>query len=171
MTTWRFGTFALAAAGALLLAGCQGDGGAVSVRWRINNLSTGATFDPMMAAANDGSCCSNVIAGGICDSSSIWVVRSVAVVLQDPTTGVPEPGIPPVQFPCEKRESTTAFNLPPGTYAIGLDAAVFDGQGNPAPFVVPPAENRTILKGEVVNLQDIEIGVQPLPSAKGVVTF
>jgi hypothetical protein len=169
MTTWRFCTLALATAA--LVGGCQGNGGAVSVRWRINNLSTGQTFDPMMAQANDGSCCSDVVAGGLCATYSIGVVRSVAVVLQDPITGEPSPGIAPRQFPCDKRESTTAFDLPPCTYAIGLEASVFDGMGNPAPFAVPPPEDRTIVKGEVVNLQDIEIGVQPLPSAKSVVTF
>ena len=31
--------------------------------------------------------------------------------------------------------------------------------------VVPPPEVHTIVRGEVVNLQDIEIGVHPLPSA------
>lgn len=170
MTTWRFCTLAAVALAAVALGGCQGNGGAVSVRWRINNISTGATFDPMMAAANDGSCCSDVVNGGQCASTSIWVVRSVSVVLLDPITGE-STSVAPRQFPCEKRESTTAFDLPPGTYAIGLEAAVFDGTGAAAPFVVPPPETRTIVRGEVVNLQDIEIGVQPLPSAKGVVTF
>ncbi|HXU68520.1 MAG TPA: hypothetical protein VN947_04285 [Polyangia bacterium] len=170
MTTWRFCTIAAVALTAVAVGGCQGNGGAVSVRWRIDNLSTGATFDPMMAAASDGSCCSDVVTGGLCATYSIWVVRSVSVVLQDPTTGQPS-GVAPREFLCEKRESTTEFDLPPGTYAIGLEAKVFDGTGAPAPFVVPPPETRTILRGEVVNLQDIEIGVQPLPSAKSVVTF
>ncbi len=169
MTSWRFCTSALAAL--LLVGGCQGNGGAVSVRWRISNLSTGQTFDPMSAGANDGSCCSDVNGSHMCDPTSIWVVRSVSVVLRDPTTGVPAPGIAPRTFPCDDRESTTAFDLPEGTFAIGLTADVFDGAGNPLASIVPPPEVHTIVRGEVVNLQDIEIGVQPLPSNKSVVRF
>jgi hypothetical protein len=150
---------------ALSLAACQGNGGAVRVRWRISNLSTGETFDPMSTGANDGSCCSDLDPAKQCAVTSIWVVRSVSVTLRDPTTGAPS-GVAPKTFPCDKRESTTAFDLPSGTYAIGLSADVFDGAGNPAPGQVPPPEIRTIVRGEVVNLQDIEIGVQPLPSTK-----
>ncbi len=160
----RFCTLALIA---LPLVGCRGNGGAVSVRWRISNLSTGATFDPMQVAANDGSCCSDVV-NNSCSAISIWVVRSVSVTLRDPSTGEPVPGVGPRTFPCDKRESTTEFDLPAGTYAIGLSADVFDGAGDPAPGVVPPPEVHTIVRGEVVNLQDIEIGVQPLPSGRAV---
>ncbi len=164
----RFCTMAVAA---LALVGCNGSGGAVSVRWRIADLSTGATFDPAGVRANDGSCCSDLDVAGNCQPTSIWVVRSVSVTLRDPSTGVPVSGIAPRQFPCDRRESTTAFDLPAGTYAIGLSADVFDGSGNPAPGVVPPPEVHTIVSGEVVNLQDIQIGVQPLPPGRGVVTF
>ena len=152
---------------ALALVGCQGNGGAVSVRWRIADLSTGQTFDPMQVAAADRTCCSDVVANS-CSPYSIWVVRSVSVTLRDPSTGVPVGGVGPRTFPCELRESTTAFDLPAGTFAIGLSADVFDGMGNPAPAVVPPPEVHTIVRGEVVNLQDIQIGVQPLPSGRPV---
>ena len=156
--TLAFVTFALAA--------CQGNGGAISVRWRIANLSTGETFDPQGGVrANDGSCCSDQEEPRLCSPLSIWVVRSVSVTLRDPSTDEPVAGIAPRQFPCDKRESTTAFDLPAGTYAIGLTADVFDGRGNPAPSVVPPPEVHTIVRGDVVNLQDIQIGVQPLPSS------
>ncbi|HWE27564.1 MAG TPA: hypothetical protein VHB97_06145 [Polyangia bacterium] len=157
----RFCTLALAA---VTLAACNGDGGAVSVRWRIANLSTGETFDPMSARASDGSCCSDHDQARQCLPTSIWVVHSVSVVLRDPSTDEPVAGVAPRTFPCDKRESTTAFDLPAGTFAIGLTADIFDGAGNPAPGVVPPPEVHTIVRGEVVNLQDIEIGVQPLPS-------
>ena len=158
----RFCTLAFAA---LALAACQGNGGAVSVRWRISNLSTGETFDPFNARSNDGSCCSDHDPARNCAVDSIWVVRAVSVVLRDPSSDEPIPGIEPRTFPCEKRESTTAFDLPEGRFAIGLGADVFDGHGNPAPGAVPPPEVHTIVRGEVVNLQDIEIGVQPLPSS------
>jgi hypothetical protein len=161
MRMTRFCTLGFAA---LALAACHGNGGAVSVRWRISNLSTGQTFDPMMAKANDGSCCSDHDVAGECADTSIWVVRSVTVSLRDPSTDAPVAVPEAPTFPCDKRESTTAFDLPAGTYAIGLDVDVFDGHGNPAPGVVPPPEVHTIVRGEVVNLQDIEIGVQPLPS-------
>ncbi len=165
---------------ALALAACSGNGGAVSVRWRISNLSTGQTFDPMSVGSNDHSCCSDRDLAGQCSAISIWVVRSVSVTLRDPSTDVPIAGVAPRTFPCDKRESTTAFDLPPGTYAIGLTADVFDGMGQPAVGVVPPPAVHTIVRGEVVNLQDIEIGVQPLPTrpaavplpgAPGMVTF
>jgi len=150
-----------------LVGGCQGNGGAVSVRWRIANLSTGQTFDPMMVAASDGTCCSDVFANS-CSSISIWVVRSVSVTLRDPSTGLPVAGVEPRTFPCKQRESTTQFDLPVGTFAIGLSADAFDGEGKPVPSVVPPPEVHTIVRGEVVNLQDIQIGVQPLPSGRPV---
>jgi hypothetical protein len=159
---FRLCTLAVAA---LLAAGCHGNGGAVSVRWRIADLSTGETFDPMSTAANDGSCCSDLDEAKQCAFSSIWVVRTVNVTLRDPMTNQPIEGVAPRTFPCEKREDTTAFELPSGTFAIGLTADVFDGAGNPAPGQVPPPEVHTIVRGEVVNLQDIEIGVHPLPSA------
>lgn len=164
----RFCTLALATATSLWVAGCQGNGGAVSVRWRVANLSTGETFDPQSVQANDGSCCSNLDDAHNCQVASIWVVRSVDVTLRDPTTDQPVPSVAPRRFPCDKRESTTAFDLPTGTYAIGLTADVFDGQGKPAPGVVPPPEVHTIVRGEVVNLQDIQIGVQPLPTGSRV---
>jgi len=118
----------------------------------------------MMARTNDGDCCSDVEAGGNCSPAAIWRVHSVSVVLRDPDTGVPTPDVAPPTFPCKQRESTTAFDLPAGTFAIGLTAEAFDGAGNPETAVVPPPEVRTIVRGDVVNLQDIEIGVQPLPS-------
>lgn len=151
---------------ALALAACHGGGGggAISVRWRIGNLSTGETFDPMSAAANDGSCCAELDNSGNCAVTAIWVVRSVSITLRDPSTGEAIAGVASPTFPCKNRESTTAFDLPPGTFAIGVCAAVFDGRGAPAPSAVPPPEVRTIIRGEVVNLQDVEIGVQPLPS-------
>lgn len=156
---------------ALALVGCNGNGGAVSVRWRIADLSTGATFDPGSdVAGNDGSCCSDRDVSGSCPATSTWMVRSVSVTLRDPTTDQPTPGIEPRQFPCDKRESTTAFDLPAGTYAIGLSADAFS-RGQPTLGVVPPPEVHTIVRGEVVNLQDIQIGVQPLPAGREVVTF
>lgn len=152
---------------ALALAACHGNGGAVSVRWRIANLSTGQTFDPYATRDNNGACCSDHDEARNCAVSSIWVVPSVSVILRDPSTDDPIPGIEARTFLCEKRESTTAFDLPAGTFAIGLAVAVTDGMGKPVPAALPPPEVHTIVRGEVVNLQDIEIGVQPLPTGPG----
>lgn len=146
---------------AALAGGCQGSGGAVSVRWRIVNLSTGESFDPGSVKVNSGtgSCCPTV--NYVCTADSPWVVKTVAIVLRDPNTGVHVVDVDP--FPCSAREKTTDFTLPSGTFAIGLDAIVTDGQGRAAPVAIPPPEVRTIIRGDVVNLQVIEIGVQPLP--------
>jgi hypothetical protein len=146
-----------------LAAGCQGPGGAVSVRWRVVDLSTSESFDPSgsEAATNDGSCCRQPHPAGLCDFSAEWVVRDVSITLRDPTTG--ELVLAGEPFKCSTREKTTRFVLPTGTFAIGLDAAVFDGHGAPVPVYLPPPEVRTIVRAEVVNLQIIEVGVHPLP--------
>lgn len=145
----------------LALGGCQGEGGAVSARWRIVDLATGAGFDPRgKVAAHDGSCCLGQLLHA-CTAQSPWIVRTVAITLFDPATGDRLSDIS--QVPCSTRESTTDFVLPTGTFAIGLSPQAVDGAGQPARVAVPPPEVRTIVRGEVVNLQVIEIGVDPLP--------
>jgi hypothetical protein len=156
--TWLFLGVAVLAAG-----GCQGPGGAVSVRWRILDISVGETFDPSgtESATKDGSCCRLPHPKGECAFDAEWVVRDVSITLRDPTTG--ELALASEPFKCTTREKTTAFVLPPGTYAIGLDATVVDGHGMPEPVFLPPPEVRSIVRAEVVNLQIIEIGVHRLP--------
>ena len=152
----------LAFVGAL---GCQGSGGAVSVRWRIVDQSTGDSFDPSDVKASDGACCIfRDSKTGLCLPSNTWEIESVSVNLADATTGAAVPtGLPP--FECSLREKTTAFVLPPGTFAISLGATnvVGDGMNVMAPTALPPPSVRTIIRGEVVNLDVIEIGVDPLP--------
>lgn len=156
----------LVAAGLLALAtvtlgGCQGDGGAVSARWRIVDLSTGEGYDPRgSVAANDGKCCV-VQEAHACSLLNPWIVRTVGITLYDPASGAAVLAVEPK--PCKTRETTTDFVLPVGTFAIGLSADVVDGAGVAAPVQVPPPEVRTIVRGEVVNLQIIEVGVNPLP--------
>jgi hypothetical protein len=152
-------------------AGCQGNGGAISVRWRIVDISTGSAFDPGQIKAPDGSCClcrtssacaTVLTAQGPCENT--WQIESVTVQLADAVTGVPV-GTNLPSFACSDREKTTAFALPPGTFAISLAARnqIGDGMTVAAPVAVPPPVVRTIVKGEVVNLDVIEIGVNPLP--------
>jgi hypothetical protein len=149
-----------------LSAGCQGSGGAVSVRWRIVELSTGEAFDPGSTGlaglvANHGYCCRLRDQNSDCTADNAWVVQTVGIVLSDAATGGFVEDVSP--FNCNSRERTTKFVLPAGSFAIGLEAVVVDGNGARAPVALPPPEVRTILKGEVVNLQVIEIGVHPLP--------
>jgi hypothetical protein len=152
---------------ALAGAGCEGDGGAVSVRWRIVDLSTLESFDPgasppMGVADRDGSCCRlQDPSTGACSPGNPYVVQTVAITLRDPITGATVLDEPPSN--CTARERTTPFTLPAGTFAIGLTATCVDGLGNPAPVALPPPEIRTIVRGAVVNLEVIEVGVHPLP--------
>ncbi len=148
-------------AGAVVLAGCQGSGGAVSVRWRLVDLSTGESFDPAsttFGCGNGACCCLDPMR---CSAINPWTVQTVGLTLRDPDTGSDVLDVAP--FLCTAREKTTPFDLPPGTYAIGLSASVVDASGQAAPYAVPPPEVRTIVRGDVVNLQVIEIGVDPLP--------
>ncbi|MDB4967217.1 MAG: hypothetical protein JWN44_2906 [Myxococcales bacterium] len=150
---------------AVVGGGCQGSGGAVSVRWRVVDLSTGESFDPSgsEASTRDGSCCRLPHPGGLCDFSTEWVVRTVSITLSDPITG--ELVLTNEPFACSKREKTSRFDLPTGTFAVGLTATVVDGHGMPVPVFLPPPEIRTIVRADVVNLQIIEVGVHPLPAS------
>lgn len=157
----RFCSLAVALSVSCVLgAGCQGDGGAVSVRWRLVDLSTGQAWD-----ANDpkitsmGSCCRADLdtKNHTCDASP-WVVNDVFVSLRDPTTGVAMTQTP--RFSCSRRELTSAFDLPTGTWAITLDTDPADAD---PPAVTPAPQVRAIVRGAVVNLNVVEIGVDPLP--------
>jgi hypothetical protein len=166
----RFCTLALVAA---LLAACQAGGGAVSVRWRIVDLTTGDQWDPTDVRAADGSCCyyrdaSNRCCttgdANRCSAVDSWDVQNVRIELADPTTGASVPLTPPLTpIACSQREQTTSFTLPPGTYAVSLSATNVDGSGVKAPVALPAPSVREIIAGGVVNLDVIEIGVNPLP--------
>jgi hypothetical protein len=152
----------LAVVAVTTLVGCGRNGGAVSVRWKIIDLASGDNFTPSARGANDGSCCLDV-QNGECNpgNQTQWVIRTVSVVLSDPNTGAMAVDVG--GFPCRQGEETTKFNLPPGTYAIALEAEVSTVSLRPLPSAVPPPQLHTIVRGEVVNLQEIEIGVNPLP--------
>jgi hypothetical protein len=163
MSTWR-----ICALAALVgsLGGCQGNGGAVSVRWRIIDLSTGEGFDPSANSGANGFCCLQRTQN-VCNADNIWIVQTVGITLTDPVTG--ESPVHRDGFPCSEREVTTPFDLPTGTFAISLTAEIFSGTGMRTPGVLPPPQVDTIVSGDVVNLQVIEISVQPLPVAGAVV--
>jgi hypothetical protein len=131
---------------AILLTACQGNGGAITTQWMLTNLSTGAMFRPSDVAAISGSCCPQRI-GGACDASNPWIVTKVAIAL----AGVDSGPAPPLDcsasatpsalvFDCAAGEHTTNFVVPPGDYAISLQACAFDGNGNAINVAVPSPE-------------------------------
>jgi hypothetical protein len=163
----------------LFAVGCTGNDGAVSARWHIVDLTLGDTYDPKSGdiTDRDGACCPSMhIVNKQCDFTSPWVIRTLHVVLSNASTGeiTRSDG-----FNCGDGEHTTTFTLPPGSWAIGLEVDAVNGNGQQVPSVVPPPEVHTIVKGDIVNLPVIEIGVHPLgtsgrlplPPASPMVTF
>ncbi len=148
------------------LPGCGSEGGAVSVRWRIVDLTTGDQWDPGDVQAANGDCCYyRDTQTNQCTAANAWEIQNdMRIVLADPSTGtvvtLAQP-LPP--FFCSLREKTTAFIVPPGTYAVSLTVTNIDGSGQAAPVALPSPSVREIIAGDVVNLDVIEIGVNPLP--------
>jgi hypothetical protein len=193
---WRQTAACLALVGLTALAcGCAGDGGAVTVRWRIVELETGKIWDPSDSAiaGSEGFCChrppgvracinpSPDMAGadmaggasGVDTSIPNWVVKTVEVQLTDANNPLSDDmsvadmgelittGATTV---CTAGELTTKFNLPTGRFAVSLVANATDRSGRPDLRAITPApEIRDIVAGAVVNLQVIEIAVNPLP--------
>lgn len=141
------------------LGGCLGDGGAVSVRWRIVERETGALHDPRNISDASGACCANGASERPCDTQPGWRITRVRLVFTDPMTGA-ELVVPPVGLDasCSARELTTPFELPEGLYAIALRA--FD-PGAPAVIQAqsPSPELRSVRKAEIVNLDVVELSV------------
>jgi hypothetical protein len=161
----------LSLAALLLLAlqtGCSdGNQGAVSVRWRITDLSTGVTYDPLDRGASDGSgacvCQAGDRAAG-CAASYGWVVHAVRLIVADPESGAPVAVADPyVLFACKSREATTPFHIPPGSWALSLRAynpaapQAGDEGTTPAPVV------RDVRAASITKLDVIQIGVHRPP--------
>jgi hypothetical protein len=141
------------------LAGCLGNGGAVSVRWRIVERETGALHDPRDVADKSGQCCANGGSVASCATQPGWHITRVHLLFTDPTTQTPLANPPAgLDAACNARELTTPFELPEGLYAIALRA--FDPA---APDVIqaqsPSPELRTVKKAEIVNLDVVELSV------------
>jgi hypothetical protein len=149
-------------------AGCQGTGGAVSVRWRIRDLVSGRIWDPDETANRDaetpGVCCP-ISEGGLCTAANAWIVDRVRIVLSDPKTGAEnlDPKLGKYVYPCAVREATTDWELPLGRWALTLQATAHDFAGTPVLAATPAPEVRELTAGGVVNLQVIEVSVDPLP--------
>jgi hypothetical protein len=150
------------------LGGCQGNGGAVSVRWRVRDLRSGTSWDPTDIAARDGDStgvCCPIAPHDICDPHNAWIVDAVKILLSDPTTGEPnkDPRLDPFTYRCAEREATTNWSLPVGRWAVSLSAQAHDFSGKPVQAQTPAPEVRDLTAGGVVNLQVIEVAVDPLP--------
>jgi hypothetical protein len=145
-------------AAALFAAACQGDRGAISVRWHVVDLTSGNSWDPRSVGQADGACS---IGDADLDAPPYsWSILSVQLVLADPVDGTMR-DCSDCNFNCNQREATTSFDLDPGTFAISLTAV----PGPNTQVVTPAPAIRTIKIGEVVNLDVIELGVRPLPLA------
>ena len=149
---------------ASVASGCSGSGGAVSVRWRIAERSTGALHDPRDVADASGTCCAVRDSQLGCAGQPGWHITRVRLELTEilAEEGTEQPlANPPagLDAPCRSRELTTPFELPTGTFAVALKA--FDPA---APDAIeaesPSAEIRTIHRAEIVSLDVVELSVE-----------
>jgi hypothetical protein len=141
------------------LVGCQGPGGAVSVRWRITVKDTGATHDPRDVEGPDGICQAQK---GELDAMGLprWQVHRVQLVLTDPVTGAAvDSEDPSLVVPCTSRERTTPFELPVGSIALSLKAFDPAAPAGAVEGTTPAPTIREIKKAEIVNLDLVEIRV------------
>jgi hypothetical protein len=168
----RLAARARAVAAAVVLAGalggCQGTGGAVSVRWRVRDLRTGMSWDPSTISARFGDvpkACCWINRDGACTPDNAWIVDQVQIHLGDPVTGEPllTDLTDNLKYPCATREATTGWTVPVGRYAVSLSAVAHDYEQHPVQAATPAAEVRDLTAGGVVNLQVIEVAVDPLP--------
>lgn len=150
-----------------LAAGCaDGDLGAVSVRWRIVDKASGVVSDPRAVADPlvPGGCACTVPSGA-CPRGSGFHIARVQLQVTDPSSGE----LVPVDdrytlFECTRSEATTGFRIPEGLHALSLRA--FDPADPARPqATTPPPVVRQLSRGEIVNLDLIELAVDPTPLA------
>lgn len=152
------------------LAGCAGDGAAVSVRWRVVDLSSGGLYDPREQAGSDGACrCvpRNLEGtGGSCAATYGWTVPAVRLVVEDPETREQVmTDSAALVFRCAAREATTPFILPVGTFGLSLRGYAPEDPVADARLALgaPPPVIRKLIAAEKVSLDVVEIGVFPEP--------
>jgi len=164
---------------ALGFAGCsQGSDGAISVRWRIVDLTTGANYDPRQQVFPAGAltpagqpfpagscgCLAESMPGGCAGSGPGWEVDVVRLLVVDPENPTAVPIAPDhARFLCNQREATTPFEIKLGRYALSLAAFTVAGGVETRVGATPAPTVRTIKTGEIVNLDVVEIGVHPNP--------
>jgi hypothetical protein len=146
---------------AVCMTGCLGDGGAVNVRWRVEERETGRLDDPRDISDGNGVCCQTRVDGQPCGPASGWIIPRVRLRLEDPTTdGVVNPDLPGLTAECGARELTTPFDLPSGTYAITLVAYnPADPDASCAEAQSPLPEIRSVKKADIVQLDVVELSV------------
>lgn len=160
----------------VVLAACQtgdspGNLGAVSFRWRIVDKTTGQIFDPNDQARSDGSCSrftDQSVAMNCAPDTPGWWVQRVRLNVSDPVTSAMPPilsidGGRQVEFACRAREATTDFIVPPGRWALEIEVRNDPQECMVPPPTTPAASVREVKKGEIVNLDVIEIAVRPPP--------
>ena len=147
--------YAVLLAALISVAGCQGSGGAVSMRWRIIDLSTGGVYDPHDQGQPDGSCeCPQAQC-----TQRPWTVERVRLIVLDAAGAEVFPDEPRLVFPCSAREATTPFFLPTGSF--GLTLVAYDPSNPTADTraLSPPPTVRDILPASKINLDVVGIGV------------
>lgn len=115
----------------------QIDGGAVEVAWvvRLSDQTKGDCNDPSL-------------------SEPIDRLRLVIKNAHDPTVDLCETGeISGCEFDCELGSGVTPFNIPEGSYLLGLQPLSADGSPIPTDeVVVPPLVERDITTGDLADL-------------------
>jgi hypothetical protein len=151
-------------------AGCaDGDLGAVSVRWRIVDKTSARVIDPRgVGDPLVPGACACVPPSGDCPRCGFRITR-VQLRVTNPSTGEPIPVDDRYTlFECTRTEATTGFRIPEGEHALSLRA--FDPAEPDRPqATTPPPVVRQISRGEIVNLDVIELAVDPAPLASQVV--
>lgn len=160
---------------ALLPSACVRDKGAVLVRWRLVDASTGqgpaqcsAEVATQLlreaAVAGGGACCAGVRSERLGRSADVIIdhirLRAQAVADVDQVE-VKDVACPSCCAACSRFEHTTEFELPPGEYKLWIEPLRCGVKvGN-----TPPAVVRTVTAGEITNLNSIEVRVDPETTA------
>jgi hypothetical protein len=142
-----------------MFSACQDKLGAVSVRWEIVDLTRGDYIKPNEVGQSDGSCAH--VEADMSPVSS-WRIFKVRLVLADASGELPKDDR--LIFKCSVREAVTPFTLPLGTFAMSL-RAVDENDDIDTSVITPAPAVRTIRRGEVVNLDVVELGIHPQPLA------
>jgi len=123
-----------------LLAGCEDvDGGAVELSWRLRPASS-SLEDKFVD----------------CDSNKIGTNPVTAIRLD----WVVEQQSAGEEWPCNDSHGVTGFVLPPGSALFAVTPICQDGPADPASYIAPAVEQRTVIVGDTVNLGAINLIVQ-----------
>jgi hypothetical protein len=123
-----------------LLGGCEDvDGGAVELSWRLRPASS-SLEDKFVD----------------CDSKQDGTNPVIAIRLE----WVVEQQSAGEEWPCNDSHGVTGFVLPPGSALFLVTPLCGAGPAEPASFVAPAVEQRSVIVGDTVNLGAVELIVQ-----------